>query len=140
MGSAEWSAVHEGLRRLRMYSCRWVGGAVFCCWCLSHYAAGSPQQGFNCMYALARPSSVDFISSVCVCVCVCVCCFLVERLGWTSMSTYRPLASFLAMCVMDGLVLAQEDSKCLRLAFRPPTGPYSLEDSLRIPPQWAEQC
>merc|ERR1712113_424343 len=70
--------------------------------------------------------------AVCVCVCVYVCCFLAERLGWTSMSTYRPLASFLAMCVMDGLVLAQEDSKCLRLAFRPPPGPYSLEDSLRI--------
>merc|ERR1712099_170979 len=124
-----WSAVHEGLRRLRVYSCRWVGGLVFCCRCLSRHAAGSPQQGFNCMSALARPSSVDFISSV----CVCVCCFLAERLGWTSVSTYRSLASFLAMCVMDGLVLAQEDSKCLRLAFRHPTGPYSLEHSVRIP-------
>merc|ERR1712032_868373 len=66
-------------------------------------AGGSPQQGFNCMCACARPRSVAFIS------CVCVCVFLAERLGWTSMSTYRPLASFLAMCVMDGLVPAQED-------------------------------
>merc|ERR1712032_1184341 len=104
-----------------------LGGAVFCCRCLSHRAAGSPQQGFNCMCACARPSSVDFFS----CVCVCVCVFLAERLGWTSMSTYRPLASFLAMCVMDGLVLAQEDSKCLRLAFRHPTGSYSLEHSVQ---------
>merc|ERR1712107_878296 len=34
-----------------------------------------------------------------------------EQLGWTSMSAYRPTAPFLSMCVMDGLVPAQEDTK-----------------------------
>merc|ERR1712187_516854 len=44
------------------------------------------------------------------------CCFRDEQLGWASMSTNRPTALFLSMCMMDGLVSAQEDSKCLRVA------------------------
>merc|ERR1712060_515178 len=75
-GCREGSSALSGQQCMKVsddYACTvagGLGGALFCCWCLSHYAAGSPQQGFNCMYALARPSSVDFISSVCVCVCV----------------------------------------------------------------------
>merc|ERR1712060_731142 len=97
------------------------------------------QQDHRNRASIACTRSLGQAAWISLAACMCVV-FLAERLGWMSMSTYRPLASFLAMCVMDGLVLAQEDSKCLRLAFRPPTGPYSLEDSLRIPPQWAEQC
>merc|ERR1712113_660912 len=105
--SAEWSAVHEGLRRLRVYSCRWVGRGSF--WLLVSVSLCSSitTTGLR-LHVRARSAKQRGFHERCV--CVCVCCFLAERLGWTSMSTYRPLASFLAMCVMDGLVLAQEDS------------------------------
>merc|ERR1712032_743754 len=86
------------------------------------------QQGHRNRASIACACALGHASWLSLAVCVFL---LAERLGWTSMSTYRPLASFLAMCVMDGLVLAQEDSKCLRLAFRHPTGSYSLEHSVQ---------
>merc|ERR1712032_1163158 len=102
-GCREGSSALSGQQCMKVsddYACTVAGGgwggAIFCCWCLSHYAAASPQQCFDCIGTLARPSSVDLISSVCVCVCVCVV-FFAERRGWTSMSAYRTTASFLAM-------------------------------------------
>merc|ERR1712061_537321 len=76
-GCREGSSALSGQQCIKVsddYACtvaggRW-GGALFCCWCLSHYAAASPQQCFDCICTLARPSSMDFIGIVCVCVCV----------------------------------------------------------------------
>merc|ERR1712179_224258 len=83
----------------------WVGVAFFCCWCLSHYAAGHRSRAL-----IAFACSLGRAAWISLAVCVCVCCLWAEWLGWTSVSTYMPTASFLAICVMHGLVLAQEDS------------------------------
>merc|ERR1712137_872232 len=63
----------------------WVGVALFCCWCLSHYAAGHRSRAliaFACSLGRAAWISLAVFGSVCV--CVCVCCFWAEWLGWTS--------------------------------------------------------
>merc|ERR1712174_149449 len=105
--SAGWSAAHGGLGRLSVYrSCRLV--AVFVasvCLILKQahcsrasfvFARSTEQRGFHWQS---------------------VCCFRDEQLGWTSLSTNRPTASFLSMCVMDGRVLAQEESVPSRIDF-----------------------
>merc|ERR1711920_23295 len=77
------------------------------------------QQGHRNMGSIAFACSLGQAAQISL--AVYVCCFWAERLGWTSRSTYRPLASFLAMRMTDVTVLARADSKCLRVAFRHPT-------------------
>merc|ERR1712146_748135 len=67
-GRGEGSSALSGRQRMKVSGdsqCTVVGGGnLFCCRRLSHSEAGSPQQGFDCICALARSSSVDFICSV----------------------------------------------------------------------------
>merc|ERR1712157_521122 len=111
-----WSAAHEGLGRLSVYrSCRlavFVAGV-----CLILKQAHCSRASFVFARSLDRAAWISLAEC---------CCFRDEQLGWTSLSTNRPTASFLSMCVMDGRVLAQEDSKCLRVAFRHPARPHIL--------------
>merc|ERR1719215_733431 len=53
--SGERSAAHGGLGRLPpVYSCR--GGGSFCCRCLPHAEAGSPQHNASRSHLRARPA------------------------------------------------------------------------------------
>merc|ERR1712203_1181296 len=100
MGSVEWSAVHEGLGIFSVYSCMGVAICFVAGVCLIL------KQGHRSGALIAFARSLGRA----VWISFAVFSFSDEQLGWTSMSAYRPTAPLLSMCVMDGIVPAQEDS------------------------------